>query len=139
TGDFDSDVLPCHPHALGAIGAVAVITERLDLWIVQIQRERTVAGIAGTTRAEVFRVDAQLSLANRAGNVITGRPDLHEAVEFRQGGKDRNLDAVLFQVGIQQGPTGPAVNEVFGHLLAAFGTWSTGPCWHMSSNRSNEE
>jgi hypothetical protein len=112
--------------------AIDVDAHLSDLSPVAFEVENEIAGTLLTTDLFVdeFPIDAQFAAAVRAEHVIAAQRQLGDGFDFLKRHEFRYLDAVGLEIGIQQSSAIAAMNEAFGHYIAARGTWSAGPWWH---------
>src|SRR5262249_12789879 len=121
------------------VGAVRTIHVDADLVqrrlaALEIEDEHPAALLAGHLLPDELLIDAQLAAAVRALHIITADRQLDEAVDFLKRDEFGDFDAVGFQIGVQEGAAISAMDEPFGHHLAALRAWSTGPRRHIVSS-----
>src|SRR5262249_1742097 len=117
----------------GAVRAVNIHAHLLDPIgpLIEVQYEVPGALLAGDLLPEKLAVDAQLAAAMRAMNVVAPQRQFDDGFDLLQRPELRNLDAIGVEIRIEECPAVAAMNELFGHLFAAFRTWSTWPRGHF--------
>src|SRR5437764_692053 len=99
-GDLGSQVFRRHSQPLCAVRAIAVHAEFFDSRIPEIKLKYLSTKVALNLGPSIFRTDSQLLIAVRAGDKITPRRYVQNALELLDGNKRWNGNAVRMQIGI---------------------------------------
>ena len=99
--------------------------------VFEIEDEVPRALLARNFLAEKLAVDAQLAAAMRAMDIVPAQRQLDDRFDLLKRDEFWNLDAVGVEIGVEKSPAIAAMDELFGHLLAAFRTWTTWPRGHL--------
>jgi hypothetical protein len=91
----------------------------------------TCALLAGDLLPKKFAIHPQLAAAMRAVNIVAPQRQFDDSFDLLQRHEFRNLDAVGVEIRIKECPAVAAMNDLFGHLFAAFRAWTTWPWGHF--------
>jgi len=94
------------------------------------QNEFAATVLATDLFVDEFAVDAQFTAAMRALHVVASQRQLGNGFDLLKWHEFGNLDAIWLEIGIQERAAIAAMDELFGHFIAARRTWSAGPRRH---------
>lgn len=129
-GDFFTKIAVSDSQFFFAVRAVGVEGIDDEFFLFRFELKPALTMFATDGLADVLSVDAQFPLTIRALDEVSAGGEFDHTSELLQFEERGDLDAVGFQIGIENGTTANAADQVFRHILAAARTGASGPTGH---------
>ena len=130
-GHLHSNVFPGKPQFLFAMRALGINVTLVDIWAGGVETKVDAAKLTLDSLTQVLAMDFEFLCTLRATHKQAGWYDLNHRVKLLKWNENGNLDAVHFEIRVQQLATGAAVNHGRRHFIAALWTRATGPGRHL--------